>query len=369
MQKQTTAKIPYDEVWIVTDNDEENAYKLDTHSLNRIKKGTPQYIGEKMTAFQKVKLSVRQGEEDERMQYFLCRGDYEAFLKTHILETPDLRFLDEVVTSTTKKNDFYQLYEGANSTFFYNTEGAFITTNNHGEAQFEAQYFDKNWQNYIQTAYSCMSFEQWILLHFEQGIAFYNSRNIIRYFDDKHYFEGHFQKGWYLYEKLDDFPVKKAFFRNVYQAIKNNLCLNSAMQTDIKNGKKFYEVNPYSDVFRLTALLLNNQNTTLGFVDEPVSYRDFNDISVSHQGRIVSISFVFDRKKPVLKREIEALFSVVDANDTSVLTYKTVANEEPIRKGDTVSVVLTIKDEVASPFFLYFKEQNKGVEYVLVWVL
>ena len=141
------------------------------------------------------------------------------------------------------------------------------------------------------------------------------------------------------------------------------------MQTDIKNGKKFYEVNPYSDVFRLTALLLNNQNTTLAFVGEPVSYRNFNDLSVTHEGRIVSISFIFDRKKPVLKREIEALFSVVDANDTSVLTYKTVANEEPIRKGDTVRVVLTIKDEVASPFFLYFKEQDKGVEYVLVWVL
>jgi RloB-like protein len=68
MKTQKTAKAPYDEVWIITDNDEGNAYKLDTNSLDKIKNHVPTSIFEKLKNAQIQTMNVRQKDiEKERI--------------------------------------------------------------------------------------------------------------------------------------------------------------------------------------------------------------------------------------------------------------------------------------------------------------
>ncbi|MEY4906218.1 MAG: hypothetical protein RLZZ292_4033 [Bacteroidota bacterium] len=214
----------YDETWIVTDNDEGNAYKLDNPSLFKIEKCVSNAIYERLASFQIREMNVRQKERNKgehlRIRYFLCRADYENFLKAYILEPSEHHFLDVIIENTTKHTDFTDLYKS-----------------NHN------------------VAYSCIAFEYWLLLHFEANTtAFYNSREIIQYFDEKNYFDKSFEKGWYLYKNENQLKLKP-FFQNAQNAIRNNERLN---QKQLDDGKQFYEVNPYSDVFKLVKLLLNN---------------------------------------------------------------------------------------------------------------
>jgi RloB-like protein len=368
MQEQKKTK--YDEVWIVSDNDEENGYKLDDISLGRIKELVPEYIYEKLKAFQINEIAVRDKEKDKnehlRIRYFLCRTDYEIFLIENILDSENLLYLDIIVSNTTKKCDFTDLYSNNLNAFFYDNEGVFMAKNSIGEVKFQEKYFDAVFLEKNKIAYSCISFEHWILLHFEKNNhSFYNSREIIKHFDDKAYFDKAFNKGWYLYEKLNT-PTIKYFFKQAHQAIRNNVWLNATMQSEINKGKTFYEVNPYSDVFWLTSLLLN---TPIIDIDKPISYRELGNISVSRNNQVITISFVFGRKTPELKQNIDALFSIVDVDNVSISINRSIDSDEPIRKGDTVKMEITLPYNYTAPFFLYFKEKdNNGIEHILIWL-
>lgn len=70
----------YSEVWMVLDNDEGNAYKLDNASIDRIRTANPTWA-ETLETQQNVALNVREDEEEkERIRYFLDRSAYENFL-------------------------------------------------------------------------------------------------------------------------------------------------------------------------------------------------------------------------------------------------------------------------------------------------
>lgn len=173
MKKQKMATIPFDEVWIVPDNDEENAFKLEENSFQRIKESVPEHLYENLKAHQLKEMDVREVEQQNnehcRVRYFLSLVDYENFLKEHIPNPADLQFVETIISLTTKKRDFLYLYSDSAKVFFYDKEGAFISKNYRGRDAFEERFFDKNWRKYIKTAYSCISFEHWILLHFEKN--------------------------------------------------------------------------------------------------------------------------------------------------------------------------------------------------------
>lgn len=65
MEKQKKQAIPFDEVWLVTDNDEGNAYKLSDNSLERIKNVVPTNIYEKLKAHQIQEMNVREIEKEK----------------------------------------------------------------------------------------------------------------------------------------------------------------------------------------------------------------------------------------------------------------------------------------------------------------
>jgi RloB-like protein len=167
-------------------------------------------------------------------------------LKSRLLPSEHLH-INAIIAETTKKDDFEKLYDNTNlKAFFYDNNGNFVAKNQAGEIKYDSQYFDKRWREYIQVGFSSISFEQWVLLHFELNTsAFYNSREIIHYFDLKGYFNQHFQKGWFLYEKRG-LPIIKEFLSTVKEAIKNAKTINK-----LNISQKHYETNPYSDVYRL----------------------------------------------------------------------------------------------------------------------
>ncbi|SDZ77210.1 RloB-like protein [Arachidicoccus rhizosphaerae] len=105
-------------------------------------------------------------------------------------------------------------------------------------------------ENKINVAFSSISFEMWILLHFERNnYSFTKSANIIndKFCDGEKYLEDYAKSGDYnLYPKIQDKNLKA--FGNA-SWLRNWLNSNNPLYT-------IYEVNPYTDVDSLVKKLL-----------------------------------------------------------------------------------------------------------------
>lgn len=370
-----------DEVWIVTDNDEENSFKLDANSLFKIKPNINSEIYERLEKLQIFQMDVRNSEEEKgenkRIRYFLNKLDYESFLLQNVLLTDaEQIFLDSIIENTNKSNDFELLYDGDCRAFFYDKDENFLSKNSSEEEVFEEKYFDKNWRKY-KVAYTSIAFEHWLLLHFEKNNhGFYNSREIIKFFDDKGYFDLEFNKnqpngfikGFHLYRLLKGENSQiKSFFNLVNQAIFNNLLLNNEMQSKIDENSKFYELNPFSNVFVLTNLLLNNNNVKQAFVNIETTTISFENLLVQFDQNKIKISFNFIGKNSMLKTEIETLFSLVDFNNCKIPVELDIVCETIIRKNDNV-VIEMVLNQADKPYFLFFNNNLTSKE-AIVWVI
>jgi hypothetical protein len=104
--------------------------------------------------------------------------------------------------------------------------------------------------NNINVAFSSISFESWVLLHFERSnISFAKSANIIddKFRNNDKYLDDYAKSGDYnLYPKIQD-KTKKAF--------KNASWLRNKLNSNNPNYL-IYEVNPYTDVDSLVKKLL-----------------------------------------------------------------------------------------------------------------
>lgn len=106
--------------------------------------------------------------------------------------------------------------------------------------------------NCIKVAFSSISFETWILLHFERSnIAFAKSANIIdeKFHNNDTYLDDYAKSGEYnIYPKIQD-KTKEAFFNAPW--LRNWLNSNNPHY-------RIYEVHPYTDVdFLVKKLLLD----------------------------------------------------------------------------------------------------------------
>ncbi|MFK7796530.1 MAG: RloB domain-containing protein [Aureispira sp.] len=299
----------YAEVWVVMDNDEDNAYKLDNHSIDRIKYEDP--ISSKILKTNQVKaLNVRVDEEKkERIHYFLHRSEYEDFLRNLL---PDLTAVEisRIIKLTTKKEIFEQ-FEADRTDFF--------------EKKHKTSLDKKEQENLarIKIAFSAISFEHWLLLHYEyNATAFYNSREYLPYFDENNYLKhsknGHekpFKRGYLLYEEENQF---KAFFEHAEKtAIPNALFLqNSYVAPQIGQGLSYYEINPYCDVFYLVGSLINTEFLKLGTVYQIKTNNDpkknlLKNLSLIKNETRLSLSFQLVYKQSLFDRNIEAVLSFV----------------------------------------------------------
>lgn len=370
-----------DEVWIVTDNDEENSFKLDANSLFKIKPNINSEIYERLEKLQIFQMDVRNSEEEKgenkRIRYFLNKFDYESFLLQNVLLTDaEQIFLDSIIENTNKSNDFELLYDGDCRAFFYDKDENFLSKNSREEEVFEEKYFDKNWKKY-KVAYTSIAFEHWLLLHFEKNNhSFYNSREIIKFFDDKGYFNLEFKKnepngfikGIHLYRLLKEGNNEiKSFFKFANQAIFNNLLLHNEMQSKINENNKFYELNPFSDVFVLTNLLLNNNEIKQGFVNVETATISFENILVQFDQDKIQVSFKYCGKNPKLKTEITSLFSLFDFNKSEIQVDLNIKSETIIRKNDNVVIEMAL-NQIYKPYFLYLNSYEPKKESI-VWVI
>lgn len=110
-------------------------------------------------------------------------------------------------------------------------------------------------ENNINVAFSSISFESWVLLHFERSnMSFAKSANIIdeKFLSNNRYLEDYAKSGDYnLYPKIQD-KTKKAF--------KNASWLRNCLNSNNPNYS-IYEVNPYTDVDYLVKKLLLDDST------------------------------------------------------------------------------------------------------------
>jgi len=228
----------YEEVWIVVDNDEQNAYKLDERSLAAIREWNPD-IGNEIQKHQFRELCVRDDESVKtRIRYFLSRSEYECFL-SQILPNIETNVLAEIINRTSKRDNLERLKNSR--------EGLLP------ERTLTAK--EKKNLRQIKVAYTSIAFEHWILLHFEYNrTSFYNSREHIRYFDKQAYFAPlTYNKGWFLYEHRKGLST---FFKSAYpKAWLYSLYLYGFYILPLmrEQAVSCHEMNPYSTIHHLIA--------------------------------------------------------------------------------------------------------------------
>lgn len=183
--------------------------------------------------------------------YIVCEGsdgksEY-AYFKG-LLE--DCRFTNdiEIKSTPTKKNSGKELVRFASQLIekeYKSIDEAWVVYDKDGYTK-HSETFSEARTKKVNIAFSSISFETWILLHFEYtSRAFNNSDEIISCMKHKHKF---------IYEKKDN---------EIYSKIKNKTC--NAISNSKKlahyertgsGGKPIYELNPYTDVYKLVELIL-----------------------------------------------------------------------------------------------------------------
>lgn len=108
------------------------------------------------------------------------------------------------------------------------------------------QTFDQARANNINIAFSSISFEFWILLHYA-----YTTKHFSKADDLIQYLKSRYMAG---YDKTDD-NYSKLKDRTL-DAIQNAERAREYFEFDLKRGKKIYELNPYTDVDILVDKLL-----------------------------------------------------------------------------------------------------------------
>jgi hypothetical protein len=155
--------------------------------------------------------------------------------------------------------------------------------------------FDANWKKYIQMAYSCRSFEVWLLLHFERSVAIYtNSESIITHIKT---YAPLFEKGLCepdkskqrkkttanAYEILSNNPLEtfqtsenaQAVATKMATALENTAWLKSIQKSAIEhNPNQFFGINPFTNVDALLMALLDKEAIAFGELNTEIIGQD-----------------------------------------------------------------------------------------------
>jgi len=317
---------PYDEIWIVTDNDERNSYIISKNTLKKTK--------DILTPTQYKKLS---GYLDA---FFLSDRDYKDFLQNTIgLTNPKMQ---EVIEKT-DKNTLFDDYENPDpKTMFYS--GSQFVYGQNRDLPPDEKDFDPTWKSWLKKAYSCRTFESWLILHFEAcKIPFtvckeisesFNPANVIHHLWK---FAPLYSKGFETKkeEKVDAYHILKPYPYNlkyeteaeaqaviwkVHAAIFRACWLRAQMQPELKlQSGKYYEVNPYTDMDYLLSSLLERE-VFYGDFNEPV---EFDEIQIkcvfdlkSNELKVIELINLSTKKSILINAtNVEQFFKILVIND------------------------------------------------------
>ena len=110
-----------------------------------------------------------------------------------------------------------------------------------------AEAFNKTRNTDIKIAFSSISFEYWILLHYARTRkAFYDCQELIRYI--KQHYDPNYDKRNDHYDQLKE---------KMNDAIENGMWLKNEVVSSMSFSDNIFDENPYTDVHELV-IVLNN---------------------------------------------------------------------------------------------------------------
>jgi hypothetical protein len=240
----------YTQIWIVADNDKRNAFVLEEKGIpffNNLSKGQLP---------EDIKNKLQEAYNSDEHNYFLSIYDYLQWLKMAIGVDEAIEFWDTIQHFTTKKNREFRDFDKE-----------FIQTKN----------------NKIHLAYSCIAFEFWLILHFENNNKAFlwvdkgkdENVDVFTYFKTicEDYEKGKAKEDEKKKQKCTAYSCLFKDWKKEHQTIqdewdvlfrvitayKNVSWLQNTMLPTLKRqSDKWYEVNPYVlGMDTLTAELLN----------------------------------------------------------------------------------------------------------------
>lgn len=229
----------------------------------------------------------------------------------------------------TDKNTFFEDYENPDPKTQFYSENKFIYGQQKKNSNIDENDFDIKWKDWLKKAYSCRSFELWLILHFEAcKNAFIISKeeeiteenpmnpgNIIHHLWN---FAPNFCKGFdkprfgkiNAYNILKPQPYNpkyeteieaKAVIDKVNTAIINSFWLRQEMQSELELQEgKYYEINPFTDVNYLLSSLLE-QEVCYGDLGETIVFDGIQiNCQIDHQSRELQITLINSSSKRIL---------------------------------------------------------------------
>jgi RloB-like protein len=162
----------------------------------------------------------------------------------------------------------------------------------------------------VRIAFSSISFEHWILLHFEKNDScFLKSANIIetKFTSNETYFSN--------YSKRANFDIYPKLKNHTENAVKNAAWLKFQQKENLKNNE-IYEVNPYTDVDVLVKRLFGIE-TTIGWTNfgETIDF-DKCEVKVDLQGNELSLKITSKKEATLFSTELKCF--VIDSNSNTI---------------------------------------------------
>lgn len=295
----------YDEIWIVTDNDKGNAYILDGNFINAIHLSCIEKDKKEMLL---SSFSHLQKDENGKNypEYFLSLRDFVTRIEP-ILGCEDTLNYIEILTSAASKNSDFEKFENKNPFALFQNhffEDKKIKAFIYDPKKFKG--FDPNWKNYVKLAYSCIAFEYWLLLHFEQNRMPFTlidkiedeSKDAMTYLKNKYrpnYDKGYKKGKGNAYEILKDTANDNSSAQHqiaierIITAIKNVQWLRNEMQGQLDlMENRWFKVNPYiKGLDELVSELLNIKQ----FDKEIPYFEDTIQVTVSADDNNIYIHF------------------------------------------------------------------------------
>lgn len=248
-------EVPYDEIWLITDNDERNSFIITKNKL-----GNPPYSEPLDQKNNPVWIKLK--EYDKKS--FLHKKEYDTFLKI-FFEEEGIRQI--IIDKTDKHNQFDELENPDPKTMFFSGD-------NFTYSKGTVENYDENWKNYVNVGYSARSIENWLILHFERCDTCFSSSDGTKNDEDSiHYirnkgFIPEYRKGSEneteskigAYQGLKNTPFSPALTEarividRLRTASENAIWLRNIQQDEVaKSQLKYYEIDPY--ILKLDSLV------------------------------------------------------------------------------------------------------------------
>ena len=158
--------------------------------------------------------------------------------------------LVEIILIDTNKNTCRELVKEGKKVRESKRDDVWVVVDKDGYTK-HPEAFDMAVANKINIAFSSISFEVWILCHFEFTTKqFGKSEEVIKYINDKKYFQNEFTK--------NDLNLYSTLIDNLKDAFTNSERLKKHHK-DCNYGKKIYTLNPYTNIDDLVNELLKFQ--------------------------------------------------------------------------------------------------------------